>query len=163
MGIIVALKKRYKYLYLKNVLDFYELDDEVRIWKKDQAWRLHRGTAGVIYENSTHLLNVVIYVKDVWDSVSQTSIKNAFIKVELMNLKLELEVGNEVNDLCNEFSKTMESLNLYVDPSKLEEFVHIDDEDNEEYATIVLEDVEEHLEMMKITKVTMDDDGDVNT
>jgi hypothetical protein len=124
---------------------------------------LHRGTAGVIYENSTHLLNVVIYVKDVWDSVSQTSIKNAFIKVELMNLKLELEVGNEVNDLCNEFSKTMESLNLYVDPSKLEEFVHIDDEDNEEYATIVLEDVEEHLEMMKITKVTMDDDGDVNT
>jgi hypothetical protein len=28
MGIIVALKKQYKYLYLKDVLDFYELDDE---------------------------------------------------------------------------------------------------------------------------------------
>jgi len=35
--------------------------------------------------------------------------------------------------------------NLFVDPSKLEEFVHIDDEDNEEYATTVLEDVEELL------------------
>jgi hypothetical protein len=30
MGIITALKKRYKYLYLKDVLDFYELDDEVK-------------------------------------------------------------------------------------------------------------------------------------
>jgi hypothetical protein len=29
------LKKRYKYLYLKDVLDFYELDDEVKNWKKD--------------------------------------------------------------------------------------------------------------------------------
>jgi hypothetical protein len=57
----------------------------------------------------------------------------------------------------------MESLNLSVDPSKLEEFVDIDDEDNEEYAIVVLEDVEELLEMMKIGETAMDDDGDVNT
>jgi len=57
----------------------------------------------------------------------------------------------------------MESLNLSIDPSEVEEFVHIDDEDNEEYATVVLEDVEELLEMMKIVETTMDDDGDVNT
>jgi hypothetical protein len=56
----------------------------------------------------------------------------------------------------------MESLNLSVDPSELEEFVHIDDEDNEEYANIVLEDVRKLLETMKIAKTTMDDDGDVN-
>jgi hypothetical protein len=31
MGIIVALKKRFKYLYLKNVLDFYELDEEAKL------------------------------------------------------------------------------------------------------------------------------------
>jgi hypothetical protein len=30
MGIIAALKKRYKYLYFKDVLDFYELNDEVK-------------------------------------------------------------------------------------------------------------------------------------
>jgi hypothetical protein len=35
MGIIAALKKRYKYLYLKDVLDFYELDDEAKKQKKD--------------------------------------------------------------------------------------------------------------------------------
>jgi hypothetical protein len=56
----------------------------------------------------------------------------------------------------------MESLNLSIDPSEVEEFVHIDDEDNEEYATTVLEDVEELLETMKIAEMAMDDDGDVN-
>jgi hypothetical protein len=30
MGIIIALKKLYKYLYLKDVLDFYELNDEAK-------------------------------------------------------------------------------------------------------------------------------------
>jgi hypothetical protein len=80
-----------------------------------------------------------------------------------MNLEPELEAGNEVDDLCTEFSKAMESLNLSVDPSELEEFVHIDDEDNEKYATVVLEDVEELLETMKSVETAMDDDGDVNT
>jgi hypothetical protein len=52
---------------------------------------------------------------------------------------------------------------LFVNPSELKKFVHIDNEDNEEYATNVLEDVEELLETMKIDETTMDDDGDVNT
>jgi hypothetical protein len=28
MGIIAVLKKWYKYLYLKDILDFYELDEQ---------------------------------------------------------------------------------------------------------------------------------------
>jgi hypothetical protein len=31
MGIIAALKKRFKYLYLNDVLDFYELDEEAKL------------------------------------------------------------------------------------------------------------------------------------
>ncbi len=109
-----------------------------------------------------HTYLMLSYVKDTWDFVSQTFIKNAFVKAELMNLELELEVGNEVDDLCTEFSKAMESFNLFVNPLELEEFVHIDDEDNEEYTIVVLEDVEELLETMKVVEMTMDDDGDVN-
>jgi hypothetical protein len=51
---------------------------------------------------------------------------------------------------------------LFVNPLELEEFIHIDDEDNEEYATVVLEDVEELLETVKIVEMAMKDDGDVN-
>jgi hypothetical protein len=149
-------------LYLKDVLDFYELDDEAKNRKKDQGRRLCRGAARVFYKNPAHLLDVASYVKDAWDYVLQTSIKNVFVKAKLMNLKPKLEADNEVDNLCTEFSKAMEFLNLSVDPSKLEKFVHIDDEDNEEYATAVLEDVEELLETMTIVETTMDDDGDVN-
>ncbi len=49
-----------------------------------------------------------------------------------------------------------------INQSELEEFVHIDDESNEEYATTVLEDVEELLELMKINKAWLDEDSDVN-
>ncbi len=80
MGIIAALKKRYKYLYLKDVLDFYELDDEAKNRKKDQGRRLRQGAIGVLYRNPTPLLNATSYVKDAWDFISQTFIKNAFIK-----------------------------------------------------------------------------------
>jgi hypothetical protein len=114
MGIIAVLKKWHKYLYLKDILDFYELDDEAKNQKKDQGQRLRQGATGVLYRNPVHLLDAASYVKDAWDSVSQTSIKNAFIKAELMNLEPELEAGNKVDDLCTEFSKAMESLNLSV-------------------------------------------------
>jgi hypothetical protein len=40
MGIIAALKKRFKYLYLKDVFDFYELDEEAKLRKKMQGQRL---------------------------------------------------------------------------------------------------------------------------
>jgi hypothetical protein len=43
------------------------------------------------------MLDAASYVKDAWDSVSQTSIKNAFVKAKLMNLEPELEAGNDVD------------------------------------------------------------------
>jgi hypothetical protein len=46
------------------------------------------------------------------------------------------------NVIATELAQTIESLNLSINQSELEEFVHIDDESNEEYATTVLEDVE---------------------
>ena len=80
MGIIASLKKRFKHLYLKDVLDFYELDEEAKLPKKMQGRRLRRSAAGVAYGNPAHLLDIVSYVKEAWQSVSPSSIKNAFIK-----------------------------------------------------------------------------------
>jgi hypothetical protein len=57
-------------LYVKDVLDFYELDDEVKNRKKNQGQRLHQGAARVLYGNPMHMLDVASYVKDARDSVS---------------------------------------------------------------------------------------------
>ncbi len=89
MGIIAALKKRFKYFYLKDVLDFYELDEEAKLRKKMQGRRLRRGAAGVAYGNPAHLFDAASCVKEAWQSVSPSSIKNAFIKAKIMTLEAD--------------------------------------------------------------------------
>ncbi len=97
MGIITALKKRYKYVYLKDILDFYELDEQLKQQKRELGKRLRRSATGVSYGNLAHLLDAASYVIEAWDSVSSSSIKNAFSKVELMNLEPEPGAKSENN------------------------------------------------------------------
>jgi hypothetical protein len=66
---------------------------------------------------------------------------------------------NEIEDLGTEVAQAIATLNLSIAQDKLEEFVHVDDENNEKFATIVLEDVEELLETMKIAEKNLDDDN----
>jgi hypothetical protein len=160
MGIIAALKKRFKYLYFKDVLDFYELDEEAKLRKKMQGRRLQRGVAGVAYGNPAHLLDVTSYVKEAWQSVSPSSIKNAFIKAKIMTLEANQEAVNEIEDLGTEVTQAIAALNLSVGQDELEEFVHVDDENSEEFAATVLEDIEEFLETMKIVEENLDYDND---
>ncbi len=162
MGIITALKKRYKYLYLKDILDFYELDEQLKQRKKELGKWLRQGAAKVFYENPAHLLDAASYVKEAWDSVSSSSIKNAFSKAKLMNLEPEPGAESENNVIATELAQTIENLNLSINQLELEEFVHIDDESNEEYAVAMLEDVEELLESMKINEARLDQDSDDN-
>ncbi len=79
-----------------------------------------------------------------------------------MNLEPEPGAESENNVIATELAQTIESLNLSINQSELEEFVHIDDESNEKYVAAVLEDVEELLELMKINEVGFDEDSDVN-
>jgi hypothetical protein len=158
MGIIAALKKKFKYFYLKDVLDFYELDEEAKLRKKMQGRRLRRGVAGVAYGNLAHLLDVASYVKEAWQSVSPSSIKNAFIKAEIVTLEADQEIVNEIKDLGTKVAQAIATLNLSVGQDELEEFVHVDDENSEEFAAAVLEDIEELLET--IAEENLDDDND---
>jgi hypothetical protein len=70
-----------------------------------------------------------------------------------MNLEPEPGDKSKNNIIATELAQAIKSLNLSINQSELEEFVHIDDESNEEYAATVLEDVEELLESMKINEV----------
>jgi adenine-specific DNA methylase len=67
---------------------------------------------------------------------------------------------NEIEGLGTEVAQAIATLNLFIGQDKLEEFVHVDDENNEEFMAAVLEDVELLLEMMKIAKENLDDDND---
>ncbi len=160
MGIIAALKKKFKYFYLNDVLDFYELDEEAKLRKKMQGWRLQRGATRVAYGNPAHLLDVASYVKEAWQSMSSSSIKNAFIKAKIVTLEVDQEIVNEIEDLRTKVAQTIAILNLSIGQDELEEFVHVDDENSEKFTAVVLEDIEELLETMKIAEKNLDDDND---
>ena len=139
MGIIAALKKRYKYLYLKDVLDFCDLDESVRIHKTEQGKRLPRGTAGVAYGKPAHLLDAAHYVKQAWEFISDTSIRNSFNKAQLLT-PMAGGVDEEPN-FIPELLLSFRALDIAIDKYKLDEFMHIDDEKNEEYSDALLDDV----------------------
>jgi hypothetical protein len=50
---------------------------------------------------------------------------------------------NEIEDLVTKITQAIATLNLFVGQDELEEFIHVDDENSEEFAAAVLEDVEE--------------------
>jgi hypothetical protein len=118
------------------------------------------GAVGVAYGNPAHLLDAMSYVKEASQSVSPSSIKNAFIKAKIMTLEADQEAVNEIEDLVTKVAQAITILNLSVGQDELEEFVHVDNENNEEFAAAVLEDVEELLETMKLAEENLDNDND---
>jgi uncharacterized protein YigA (DUF484 family) len=77
-----------------------------------------------------------------------------------MTLEADQETVNEIEDLVTEVAQAIAALNLFVGQDELEEFVHVDNENSEEFAVAVLEDVEELLGTMKIVEENLDDDND---
>ncbi len=77
-----------------------------------------------------------------------------------MTLEADQEAVNEIEDLMTEVAQAIAALNLSIGQDELEKFVHVDDENSEEFAAAVLEDVEELLETMKIAEKNLDDDND---
>ena len=155
MGIIAALKKIYKCLYLKDILDFYDLDENLKARKKEQAKILPRGTAGVAYCNPAHLLDAAQYIKLAWDAISDATIKNAFNKAELVTLN---GGAHEEVDMMADLLSSFKTLNILIDENIPDEFVHVYDENREEFSHEILDDVNEVLESMYIVQAANDNE-----
>lgn len=108
-GIIAALKKRAKYLYLADVLAFHSLDEAAKEHKRSQIGRLPRGSAGVAFGNPAHLLDAATYVKKAWDAVTPLTISNAFKKAKIMS------EGNQESGQENEENQNEETENVQYD------------------------------------------------
>ena len=129
-------------------MDFYELDENFKARKKEQAKRLCRGTTGVAYGNPAHMLDASQYIKLALDAISDATIQNAFNKAELVTLKggAHKEVDMMADLLCS-----FKALNIPIDESILDEFVHVNDENSEVFSYEILVDVNEVLESIQAT------------
>ena len=71
------------------------------------------------------MLDAAQYIKLAWDAISDATIKNAFNKAELVTLKggAHEEVDTMADLLCS-----FKALNIPIDESTPDEFVHVYDE-----------------------------------
>ena len=135
-------------------MDFYELDENLKARKKEQAKRLPRRAAGVAYGNPAHMLDAAQYIKLAWDAISDGTIKNVFNKAELVTLK---GGAQEVVDMMADLLCSFKALNIPIDESTLDEFVHVYDENSKEFSHEILDDVNELLESIQATNDNKDE------
>ena len=109
MGVIAAVKKRYKFLLLKDVLSFYLLDNDNQQLLREECFKFRRGYIGVRYGRLATLINAANYTKEEWDKITDKTIKNAFIKADL-----RMFLNSAVTDTFykNEFLKFLKNSRL---------------------------------------------------
>ena len=66
-----------------------------------------------------------------------------------MTLEADVNARDQEDNLYANILQANHSLNPSIEITDMEDFVHADDENSEEYAAAILEDVEEYLESMK--------------
>ena len=100
------------------------------------------------------MLDAAQYIKLACDAISDATIRNAFNKAELVTLKggAQEEVDMMADLLCS-----FKALSISIDESTLNEFVHVYDENSEEFSHEILDDVNELLESIQATNDNKDE------
>jgi hypothetical protein len=162
-GIIAPLKKRAKYFYLKDVMEYYDQDKTQKKHKCAQAQRLPRGATGAAFGNPAHLLDAANYVKCAWDAITSTIISNAWRTAEVIpTLEEDDDKEEDAEELDDGmFDKILqELLNLNITEQEINEFLNRDNENSLECIESVMEDVNDL--MNNATIESSDDKNDKN-
>ena len=94
------------------------------------------------------MLDAAQYNKLAWNGISDATTKNAFNKAELVTLK---GGAHEEVDMMAYLLSSFKALNIPTDESTLDEFVHVYNENSEEFSYQILDDVSEVLESIQAT------------
>lgn len=146
-GIINAFKIRYKFLYLKDVLHFYDLPKNEKEILQIQSKYLRRGSAGVQYGNPAHLMDVAKYVKEAWDSVLPISIENCFRKADISiqyydDITVESFEEMSIEEQMVELIAGISDISV----NDITEFIHVDDQTSAEFTEAIIDDVNDLID-----------------
>ena len=100
------------------------------------------------------MLDAAQYIKLAWNGISDATTKNVFNKAELVTLK---GGAHEEVDMMAYLLCSFKALNIPIDESTLNEFVHVYDENSEEFSYQILDDVNEVLESIQATNDNEDE------
>ena len=148
MGIIAALKKRYKFLILADIIAFNDLPAGAKQSMQQAAQIMRPGAAGVKHGKPATLLDAAEYAVEAWKHVSQSAIRNCFRKADIVSSCRTEDVTNEPDNF-DDFLSLMRTcsishqLNVESVQDAIEYVLHVDDEDHEEYQQKMLKDIDD--------------------
>ena len=148
MGIIAALKKRYKYILLKEIIGFHDLPTESKQQRADGARRMRRGAAGVFYGKPATLLDAANFIKEAWDAITPNTLMACFRKADII---VSLDGSDAVvpAEGIDELYALLQNCSIQneVELSTIEEdidyILNADNEDAEDWNECILEEIDE--------------------
>ena len=129
MGMIAALKTGYKALYLRQLLQIFDVPggyEQAAVTRRRQK----PGQKGIQYGGKPHILDCMTMMKQIWNGedgkyVSTESIRRCWRKADILPITWNIDINNEVghastpewkkvvsNDTCNELCNLMNSIKL---------------------------------------------------
>ena len=120
-------------MYLKKILDFYELDTEIKVVLQEQA----RSSAVVDHGMTTTLLDAA---SNAWKLITEETIRNAFVKADW---KIDLSTGSDDFPSFDEVTDRLSRLDFVIDDQDIQDFITVDDEVSSEYTEGILEEVKD--------------------
>lgn len=159
MGIIAAVKKRYKYLLIKEIISYHDSPETVKEQLSAAASRMRRGAAGVAFGKPPHLLDAANLVNIAWNEMSPQSLQNCFKKADIIARFRDIpEIESASHDLDNlvdllqncSILSNINDLNIREEMQKCLD----DDCDQSDFCkTALVEEIEETMEKALVVDV----------
>jgi hypothetical protein len=133
----------------------YDQDEIQKEHKHAQAQWLTRGATCVAFGNPTHLLDTANYVQCAWNSITCTTISNAWRRAEIFET-LEQDEEEDVKDLddgmFDEIPKELSDFNIT--EQEMNEFLNCNKIDSFEYIESAMEDVNDAIKVNLLKMLT---------
>jgi DDE superfamily endonuclease len=146
-GIINALKARYKFLCLRDVLRFYDLSEHKKESLQTLGTHIRRGSAGVEYGNPAHLMDAAKFIKEAWDSVLPISIENCFRKADISIQYFDDIESYEETSIEEQIVKLIDGISD-LNINDITEFIHVDDPTSKEFTEAIMDNVNDVVDMI---------------
>ena len=152
MGIIAALKKRYRYLLLKDIIAYHDNSPAIKDRLVTAALKLKRGAAGVAFGRPAHLLDAANFANIAWNEISADSLKNCFKKADIIpGFNNVVHTDCDVEDTVNDLTRLLSSCDLLGDcndidvRNEIEQCLYDDKDESQMYKDALLEDMDNIL------------------
>ena len=137
MGMIAALKTGYKALFLRQLLEIFDVPGGYEQAAVCRA-RQKKGQKGIQYGGKPHILDCMTMIKQVWDGgdgryISSESIRRCWRKADILPISWNMDINNEVGhasrpewkkvvskETCNELCNLMNSIKLRANESSID-------------------------------------------